>query len=194
MIDLPTGVAGIVFDCDGTLIDSMPLHRQLWDDCLRPYGVSLPPDYIDTHAGKPTDVIVDRINHEFGVRIDATEFQEVKEGRFRERIDEAPPIGPVVELARAHRGRLPMAVVSGGCRANVVASLEAIDAADWFAVVLTADDPIAPKPAPDLFVEAARQIGVDPRSCHALEDADAGVTAARAAGMSVTDVRLLASP
>lgn len=191
MIDLPPGTRGLVFDCDGTLVDSMPLHILLWNECLEPHGVQAPASFIDTHAGKPTDVIVEIINAERGVAIDPKAFEEEKERRYRERIGEVGPIEPVVATARRYRGELPMAVVSGGVRLNVEASLRAIDALDWFEVLLTADDPIAPKPAPDLFLAAAERIGVRPGECHAFEDADAGVEAARAAGMTVTDVRTL---
>ncbi|TWT95804.1 Fructose-1-phosphate phosphatase YqaB [Botrimarina colliarenosi] len=185
----PADTAGLVFDCDGTLVDSMPLHITLWDECLVPFGVCLPKGFIDTHAGKPTDIIVEIINAEHGVTIDALEFLDVKEGRFRARLSEVGAIEPVVEVARRYRGVLPMAVVSGGCRENVVESLKAIGALDWFDVILTADDPIAPKPAPDLFLAAAEQLGVPAAKCHAFEDADAGIAAAVAAGMTVTDVR-----
>lgn len=187
--DWPAGTAGLVFDCDGTLVDSMPLHTLLWDECLAPFGVTLPRGFIDLHAGKPTDIIVEIINAEHGVTIDGAEFLDLKESRFRSRLSEVGPIEPVVETARRYRGVLPMAVVSGGCRENVVESLKAIGALDWFDVILTADDPIAPKPAPDLFLAAAERIGVAPTKCHAFEDADAGIQAARAAGMTVTDVR-----
>lgn len=189
MIDLPAGTLGLVFDCDGTLVDSMPLHIRLWNECLKPHGVQVPKEFIDTHAGKPTDVIVEIINRDHGLAIEATAFEEEKEGRFRDRIAEVGPIEPVVATARRWRGELPMAVVSGGVRENVVASLRAIEALDWFEVLLTASDPIAPKPAPDLFLAAADRIGVAPEKCHAFEDADAGIDAAHAAGMTVTDVR-----
>lgn len=192
MIDLPAGTRGLVFDCDGTLVDSMPLHIRLWDDCLEPYGVQLAEGFIDFHAGKPTDVIIDIINREHSVAIDAMAFQDEKEGRFRGRIAEVGPIQPVVATAAHYRGKLPMSVVSGGILANVAACLKTIDAFDWFSPVLTADDPIAPKPAPDLFLAAAEGMKVPAAACHAFEDADAGIDAARAAGMTVTDVRLLA--
>ncbi|MEO0531101.1 MAG: HAD-IA family hydrolase [Planctomycetota bacterium] len=193
MIELPRGTRGLVFDCDGTLVDSMPLHTRSWDQCLVPHGVRLPEGFIDTHAGKPTDVIIDLINREHGVDIDAREFLEEKEGRFRERIAEVGPIEPVVATAEHYREKMPMSVVSGGVLANVAACLKAINAFDWFEPILTADDPIAPKPSPDLFLAAAEGMGVPPSECHAFEDADAGLDAARAAGMTVTDVRTLAA-
>lgn len=191
MIEILPGTAGLVFDCDGTLVDSMPLHTLLWDECLVPFGVKLPKGFIDVHAGKPTDVILEIINTEHGVSIDALEFLDAKEGRFRERLSEVGAIEPVVEIARRYRGVLPMAVVSGGCRLNVVGALAGIGALDWFDVILTADDPITPKPAPDLFLTAAKMMGVAANKCHAFEDADAGIQAALGAGMTVTDVRVV---
>lgn len=189
MIEIPTSTLGLVFDCDGTLVDSMPLHLAMWNEALEAYGLQLPKSFIDFHAGKPTDVIIDIINAEHGLSIDGPTFLRDKERRYRDRISEVDPIEEVVATAREYLGKLPMAVVSGGVRENVVASLEAIDALDWFPVILTADDPIAPKPAPDLFLAAAEQLGVPASKCHAFEDADAGIEAAVAAGMTVTDVR-----
>ncbi|TWT48734.1 HAD family hydrolase [Botrimarina hoheduenensis] len=197
MIALPPGTRGLVFDCDGTLIDSMPLHKRLWAECLARHGVILPEGFVDTHAGKPTRVIIDIINRDLvplaagAVAIESAAFQHEKESLYLERIAEALPIEPVVATAREQLGRLPMAVVSGGCRMSVGGSLRALGIESWFSVVLTSDDAIAPKPAPDLFLQAAEQLGIEPTACHAFEDADAGIAAALAAGMTVTDVRLL---
>lgn len=189
MIELPSGTRGLVFDCDGTLADTMPIHLNLWDILLREQGLIVPGSFIDTHAGKPTEVIAQIINEQYGASIDPVTFFEDKESRFQQRLDEVGPIEPIVATARHYQGKLPMAVVSGGCRKNVTLSLEAIGILDWFPVILTADDPIAHKPAPDLFLAAADQIGIPPEACHAFEDADAGIEAARSAGMTVTDVR-----
>ena len=191
MIDLPRHARGLVFDCDGTLVDTMPLHKRLWDEMMAEQGVELPPGFIDAHTGKPTTVIVEILNRERGLAIDPLEFRERKEQRFRSSEKPLQPIAPVFATARHYLEKLPMAVVSGGCRANVEHSLRSVGAWDWFPVVLTADDPITPKPAPDLFLQAAKRIGVPAEECHAFEDGDTGIAAARAAGMSVTDVRLL---
>ena len=191
MIDLPNHVRGLIFDCDGTLVDTMPLHRRLWDELMAEEGVELPPGFIDSHTGRPTTVIVEIINREQSLSIDPREFRERKESRFRASQEPLDPIEPVVETARRHREKLPMAVVSGGCLSNVEHSLRSIGVWEWFPEVLTADDPIAPKPAPDLFLEAARRIGVPADACHVFEDGDTGIVAAKAAGMSVTDVREL---
>ena len=190
MIELPTGTRGLVFDCDGTLADTMPIHLHLWDILLREQGLIVPESFIEDHAGKPTEVIAQLINEQYNASIDPVTFFEEKERRFQEEwLEKVGPIEPVVATARHYRGELPMAVVSGGCRKNVTLSLEAIGILDWFPVILTADDPIPHKPAPDLFLIAAEKIGIPPEACHAFEDADAGIEAARRAGMTVTDVR-----
>lgn len=189
MLELPHDRRGLIFDCDGTLVDSMPLHHRLWNECLAEYCVQVSEEFIETHAGKPTDVIVEVINAERGLEIDPAAFEHEKESRYRKLVHEVGPIEPVVAAAEHFRSYFPMAVVSGGVRANVVASLRAIDVLDWFPTILSADDPIAPKPAPDLFLAAAERMGVPPQHCHVFEDADAGVAAALAAGMTVTDVR-----
>ncbi|MEM9658771.1 MAG: HAD family phosphatase [Planctomycetota bacterium] len=191
MLELPYDRRGLIFDCDGTLVDSMPLHLRLWNECLADYCVQVTEDFIATHAGKPTGVIVEIINADRGLEIDPASFEHEKESRYRELVHEVAPVEPVVAAAEHFRWHFPMAVVSGGVRANVDASLRAIDALDWFKVILSADDPISPKPAPDLFLAAAERLGVPPAHCHVFEDADAGVQAAHAAGMTVTDVREL---
>ena len=193
MIDIQSDTQALIFDCDGTLVDSMPLHRSLWNVVLKPYGVQVPEGYIDHHAGKPTEIITQIINAEFGVEIDPKSLANSKQTKFRELVEQVGPIDPVVEVARHYHGKLPMAVVSGGCRHNVELSLKQVGIYDLFPVILTSDDPITPKPAPDLFLAAAEKLGADPKYCHAFEDADAGVTAAQAAGMFVTDVRDLES-
>ena len=189
MIPIPPNVRGLVFDCDGTLVDTMPLHLRLWAEMLAPHGVESPEAFIHTQAGKPTEVIVEIVNEEYGLSLEPNGFREEKESRFQQQLGDCGPIEPVVATARRYRGELPMAVVSGGVLANVEPSLRSIDAWDWFDVVLTADDPIAPKPAPDLFLTAAERLGVRPADCHVFEDGDPGIDAARAAGMTVTDVR-----
>jgi beta-phosphoglucomutase-like phosphatase (HAD superfamily) len=97
----------------------------------------------------------------------------------------------VVEVARANRGKLPMAVASGGCRRMVEMTLAQIGVLDWFLVVVTAEDTLRHKPEPDVFLEAARRLGVDPADCTVYEDTDLGLEAARRAGMHGVDVRLL---
>ena len=128
-------------------------------------------------------------NAEFGQSIDVQKFTADKEERTYVLLDQARPLEPIAALARRYHGRLPMAVVSGSNRPNVERALQAAGLRELFPVTLTADDGLPPKPAPDLFLEAARRLGVEPALCQAFEDADAGLEAIRCAGMVATDVR-----
>lgn len=188
-LEVPTWVRGLIFDCDGTLADTLPLHYAAWAETFAALGLSCPLEFLFRHNGKPTDLIVALYNAEFGQTIDVERFTADKERRTYARLDQARALEPVATLARGYHGQLPLAVVSGSNRANVERTLQAIGLRELFAAVLTADDGLPPKPAPDLFLEAARRLGVKPRYCQVFEDADAGLEAARCAEMLATDVR-----
>ena len=188
---VPAGVQGLIFDCDGTLADSLPLHYAGWEETFAALGLPCPLEFLLRHNGKPTDLIVALYNAEFGRAINVTEFTADKERRTYARLEQTKPLEPVAGLARQYYGRLPLAVVSGSNRANVERTLRAIGLRELFSVVLTADDGLPPKPAPDLFLEAARRLQVEPGACQVFEDADSGLEAARRAGMLATDVRPL---
>ena len=183
------GARGLIFDCDGTLVDTLPLHYAAWKATFAELGLPCPLDFLIEHNGKPTDQIVGLYNARFGQRIDVGRFAADKERRTHALLGQARPLEPVAALARRHHGRLPMAVVSGSNRPNVELALRAAGLTALFSVVLTADDGLPPKPAPDLFLEAARRLRVEPRACQVFEDADSGLEAARLAGMLATDVR-----
>jgi HAD superfamily hydrolase (TIGR01509 family) len=189
MLPIPADTVALLFDCDGTLADTMTLHYEAWHETLLTYGIDLPRSFIDEHAGVPTDLIVEDLNVRWGVALDPVTVSEEKENRFRERMHRTEPIEEVLATAHAYYGKLPMAVVSGGPYDVVSATLVAIEAFELFPVLVTASDPVKPKPSPDVFVEAARRLGVEPTKCHVFEDGEPGIVAARAAGMSYTDVR-----
>jgi len=191
MLPIPADTVALLFDCDGTLADTMPLHYEAWHETLLEYGVDCPRSFIDDHAGMPTLLIVEEINRTFGVSLDPQKICDEKEARFEERMHLTLPVESVLATAKAYFEKLPMAVVSGGWRRVVHATLEGIDALGMFPVIVTADDPVAPKPSPEVFLEASRLLGVEPTRCHVFEDGDPGIIAAKAAGMTYTDVRLL---
>ena len=191
MIPFPSDIEALLFDCDGTLVDSMPIHIEAWQATLADYGVDLPKSFIDERAGMPTITIVEHMNVEFGVTLDPVQVTAEKEQRYVDRIHEVKAIDQVLATAEQYHGKMPMAVASGSVREIVKLSLETVGALHMFPVLVTADDPVAAKPAPDIFLEAARRLDIAPEKCHVFEDGDQGIKAAKAAGMTWTDVRVL---
>ena len=191
MLSIPSHIEALLFDCDGTLADSMPLHIQGWLETLALYGLTCEESFINDRAGWPTERVVEDANRRLGFSLDPTTFAAEKESNIASKLHLVKPIQPVLATAQHYFEKLPMAVVSGGQLEIVSKTLEAIQAFDLFSVFVTADDPIPPKPAPDVFLEAARQLGVEPSKCHVFEDGDPGIEAAIASGMTYTDVRQL---
>jgi len=189
MIDVSPEIRGLIFDCDGTLADSMPLHLEAWKRALSDFGETYRPEFFAPLGGMHEEQIVALYNRRYHLDLDPEELVRRKHVYFKAGIPRVEPIEPVVEVARRYDGELPMAVVSGGTAENVALTLEGLGIRRLFSVILTADDPIAPKPAPDLFLEAACRINVAPSLCQVFEDGDLGLEAARRAGMTATDVR-----
>jgi len=188
-IEVPSHIKGLIFDCDGTLVDSMPLHLEAWEHAIRERGGIWEREFFLSNRGMPEADIVAFYNVRFSAAFDPAETVEAKHRFFRSRASGFKPIPHVVEVVLKNQGRLPMAIASGGVRENVELELEAIHIRHFFKVVLTADDGIKPKPAPDIFLEAARRLRVAPEHCQVFEDGELGLEAARTAGMLPTDVR-----
>jgi len=187
---LPEGCRGLIFDCDGTLVDSMPLHYQAWVTVLRRYDLELTEARFYQWAGLPIDTIVDRLASEKGLAVDARAIADERDAYFHSLPAGAlRPVEAVVDIARRFRGQLAMAVATGSTAASASASLRAIGVLEWFDAVISSHDVGRPKPAPDVFLCAAERIAVAPNECVVFEDGEAGLQAARAAGMRVVDIR-----
>jgi haloacid dehalogenase superfamily, subfamily IA, variant 3 with third motif having DD or ED len=186
---VPDHVRGLIFDCDGTLVDSMPLHMLAREHSVTAQGWRWDYSYFNSKKGMPDKTIIELYNEQFGFSLDFRRTTKLKDDYFHSRADQLKPIEPVVDVALRYRNILAMAVASGSTRANVEFQLNAIGVFQYFNVIVTADDGIRPKPSPDIFVEAARRLGVAPNVCQVFEDADLGLEAARSAGMLATDVR-----
>ena len=189
MMDVGPDIRGLIFDCDGTLADTMSLHMAAWENAFLDVGEPHRPEFLEPLKGMNEEDIVSLLNRRYDRNLDPKELVARKHTHFRKWTHRIKPIEPVVDLVRRHADALPMAVVSGGRRENVCMTLDSIGIRHCFSVILTADDPIPPKPAPDLFLEAARRLHVAPDLCHVFEDGDLGLEAARLAGMPATDVR-----
>ncbi len=183
------GSRAIIFDCDGTLADSMPVHYVAWTRTLEPLGVRFDEATFYGWAGIPTDRILRMLAEEQQIALDAAHLAHVKEAKFLEELGQLKPIEPVVRLARESHGRHPIAVASGGFRDIVRLQLAHLGIDELFQVVVAAEDTERHKPEPDVFLEAARRLQVAPELCCVLEDSDLGIEAARRAGMSWIDVR-----
>ncbi len=191
MIEIPPHIRGLVFDCDGTIADTMPLHYRAWEQAVGEHGAELPEALFYEMAGVPTAEIVRALNERHGFSLPIQPIVDRKEALFLAMIPEVVPIEPVVTLVRENAGRLPMAVATGGTRSICMKTLKALGLDGFFQAVATADEVPRGKPAPDVFLEAARRLGVEPTACMAFEDAELGLESARAAGMVVVDIRPL---
>lgn len=188
-LELPAGVEGVIFDCDGTLADTMPLHYRAWAETLQTTGVTMTEALFYELGGVATEEIVRILNARDGCELPVAENAAEKERRYEALLPQAPAIRPVVNLARSLCGRMPLAVASGGIRRLVDKTLAALELTHCFQAIRTTEDVALGKPAPDLFLSAAEALGVRPERCLVYEDSDLGLEAARRAGMQWVDVR-----
>jgi len=184
----------IIFDCDGTLTDSMPVHFVAWSRTMRRYGIDFPVKRFYSLGGVPSDKIIRMLADEQDIEIDSDLAATEKETAFLELIDLLVPIEPVMEIVLSARGTMPIAVASGGFREIILRQLKQLGCEGWFNAIVTAEDTPRHKPHPDVFLEAARRLGVAPEKCLVYEDADLGIQAATAAGMTSVDVRMFHTP
>jgi len=180
---------GLIFDCDGTLANTMPLHWRAWQLVTERHGLHFPEDRFYSLGGVPSRDILRMLADEQGKSIDHIAVAHEKEEAYLPLMAQVEPIHAVVEIAQAHHGKIPMAVASGGTQKIIVMVLEHLKIRQLFDAVVTSEMVTNQKPAPDIFLEAASRIGVDPRFCRAYEDTDLGLEAICAAGMDAVDVR-----
>jgi HAD superfamily hydrolase (TIGR01509 family) len=185
----PDDFDALIFDCDGTLVDTMPAHYASWCAALAAVGMTFDHDRFLALAGMSTVATVETLAREQGVTCDALAVARDKDQRHRARTDTDPPIEVVVAIARRAYGVKKLAVASGNVTDLVIATLRGAGIAELFPVVVGADQVVHGKPAPDVFLRAASLLCAAPSRCLVYEDGDLGIRAARAAGMSVVDVR-----
>jgi HAD superfamily hydrolase (TIGR01509 family) len=190
-MDMTAPILGLIFDCDGTLANSMPLHWKAWQTVLQRHRLHLPEARFYALGGVPSRDILHLLKTEQGLDLDHHSVAKEKEAAYLPFIQQIEPIEIVVKIARESLGRLPMAVASGGSRTVIEQVLQHLGIRTLFDAVVTNEDVLRQKPAPDIFLEAARRIGVAPQRCRAYEDTDLGLEAIRAAGMEAVDVREL---
>src|SRR2546423_1728053 len=194
-LQIPPGdFAAYIFDCDGTLADTMPLHYKAWCAVLREHECDMPEALFYELGGVPTEQIVELLNERHGHHMPAAEVAQAKSELFLKMVEQIAPIEPVVAIVNQVYGKLPMAVASGGRRGIVTKTLNALGLAEKFNAIIGSEDYVNGKPAPDPFLTAAARLGVEPAKCLVFEDTQTGIAAAKAAGMQWVLVPLPVRP
>ena len=184
VLTLPPGdFRAYLFDLDGTVADTMPLHFVCWNEALGLHGCSLDERQFFALAGIPVVQTIELLNQQHGLKMPARELAEYKEGLFLERLTELKPVEAVVAHVHEAHGRIPLAIVSGSPRASILNSLRLLGLTERFEVIVGAEDYTHGKPDPEPFLTAAARLGVAPADCLVFEDAELGIQAAEAAGM-----------
>ncbi len=184
------GIEALIFDLDGTLADSMPLHFEAWQITAKEFGFDFPKHLFYAWAGIPTIKVTALLNEHLGLGLDIDEVFARREQNYLEMEREMPKIAPVYAFAASQLGKYLFACGTGGTRLLAEKTLAGMGIRHWFPVVVTADDVSAHKPDPETFLKCAEAMGIAPAKCQVFEDGDLGLDAARAAGMAATDVRL----
>lgn len=179
---------GLIFDLDGTLADTMPIHYVAWKNAAAKYGIDFTPELFAQLAGIPLYPTVEKLNQLFGKNIDPREMGDLKESEFELNMHLTPEIKIVTDLVRENYGKIPMAVGTGGSRRLSLKTLRNIGMENYFNILVSSEDVKNFKPHPETFLKCADLMGVDPADCEVFEDGVLGMQAAREAGMMVVDV------
>ncbi|QYK03036.1 HAD-IA family hydrolase [Shewanella psychrotolerans] len=180
----------IIFDMDGTLVDSGQLHEIAWRETLTQFQIPIAPPLMRSLAGVPTIETLAILKSHFKVEtvLSNEQINDYKEARVKALMADFVKPTSLIEFAKKNYGIRPMAVGTGAYTAEAVEILTLCGLIDLVDHVVGADQVGAPKPAPDTFLRCAELMGVSPESCVVFEDAKTGMQAAEAAGMAVVDV------
>jgi beta-phosphoglucomutase-like phosphatase (HAD superfamily) len=183
--------SAIIFDCDGTLVDSVPAHLAALQQVLSMRGLTMQEEWYHRHHSLTADDLLLTFERDgLGALRDKHALLADHQRLFLEHLHLLDEVAVVTNLARQWHGRVPLGVASNGHRLNVEATLKATGIASLFTTVICREDVVHGKPAPDIYLKAARRLGADADRCVVLEDADTGIQAALAAGARVLDNRL----
>jgi beta-phosphoglucomutase family hydrolase len=184
-LTLPAGpFRAYLFDCDGTIVDSMPLHYVAWKAALAEWNCPFDEDLFYAWGGRPVTAILTSLNEMNQLQMPLEIVAKRKEELYYDQLSTLQAIPEVVEHIEARHGEIPFAVVSGSRRNSVVSSLKHLNLLEKFDTIVCAEDYQNGKPAPDGFLLAAERLGVAPHECLVFEDTDLGIQAATSAGMA----------
>lgn len=188
-ITIHPGVKGLIFDMDGTLSDSLPVHLATWRAIGDKYGFDFDPQILLELTGRPTIEFAQRVISRYGISEDPEVLVKLKQESFWDLAHLLKPIDEVVSIVKKYYGILPMAMGTGASRTSAEVQLKALNLEKYFDAIVSANDVTRHKPEPETFLECARLINVEPQFCQVFEDGELGIEAAKKAGMFVTDVR-----
>jgi beta-phosphoglucomutase-like phosphatase (HAD superfamily) len=186
--------AGLIFDCDGTLVDTAPAHLAALQEGLNAHGLAMAKEWYYPRGGLTPDALMDDYEALLGVSVPREDIFARYKVAFQAGLHRLQEVEVIAEIAREWHGRVPMAVASNGRRENVEASLTATKLRPLFDLIVSAEDVKRGKPAPDVFLEAARRMGVAAERCVVFEDSDEGLEGARRAEMRAIDIREYFAP
>ncbi|GLR19680.1 HAD family hydrolase [Portibacter lacus] len=190
--NITSDIKGLIFDLDGTLADTIPLHLQAWQSTAQELNFYLTDEMILEHSGTPTEKIAEMLGSLHGWNTNPEVVADTKRKYYYEHKAQAgktTPIQKILDIAYEYHHKLPMCVGTGSTRDGALKSLADINATHLFDIIVTADDVDHPKPHPETFLKAVDHMGLKPAECIVFEDGAAGIKAAISGGMKLVDVR-----
>lgn len=188
MIAVPSRIKGLIFDLDGTVANTMQNHYIAWKTAVEPYGIKFTGEVFVQLTGMPKAATIEKLNEMYGTAMDPTLVGKVKAETYKALVNQTEEIEIVADVVRRYHGKLPMAIGTGSTQIGAHRTLRILNMTQYFDAIVTADDVVNFKPAPDTFLKCAEAIGVAPEDCLVFEDGILGMQAARAIGMEVVDV------
>ena len=185
-LELNPNAKALIFDLDGTLADTMPVHFWAYKNILFDYGINFTPELFATLAGIPAVPTIVKLNELFGTKMNAERVGNLKEHEYEKLMHKMKPIVPVVELVKKYYGKMPMAVGTGGSNRLAWKTMNILGLDKYFDILVSFDDITHPKPDPETFLKCAELLGVEPAICEVFEDGELGIQAAKSAGMMAT--------
>jgi len=181
---------GLIFDLDGTLLDSMPLHYEAWHEiCKKELNFDFTETFFYDNAGVSSNRIFEKVKKLSGFEFDHDDMANRKEELYESKIHKLQVRENLVNIVKKYHGLLPMAIGTGSPGEGSWKAVKVVGLDKYLDIMVSKEMVEHPKPAPDTFLKCAELIGVPPGDCQVFEDGDPGIQAAKTAGMMITDIR-----
>jgi beta-phosphoglucomutase family hydrolase len=187
--DIDPRAEALIFDLDGTLADSLPLHNECWVELCKTFNYRYDAKRMFKMTGMPTRKFAEFIKNDSNCALTVEEIMQAKQQLFLSKAHTIKPFEATASLVKKHYGKIPMSIGTGGSKKSAHLILEAIGMLQYFDFVVTSDDVENHKPNPDTFLKCAKLMNIEPSKCQVFEDGEPGMIAAEKAGMIVTDVK-----